>query len=67
MHGIRDPHLNRLHLEEPKITIAIGGKRRLGLEGTIDVVKQQSPKPFKGMDGATPEDCITCGIEPVEG
>ena len=65
MHGIPDPHL--LNLEKPKITIAIGGKRRLGLEGTIDVVKQQSPKPFKGMDGAIPEDCITCGVEPVEG
>ena len=33
----------------------------------LRVVKQQSPKPFKGMDGAIPEDCITCGVEPVEG
>lgn len=67
MQGIPDPHLIQLNLEEPKITIAIGGKRGLGLEGTSDVVEQQFPKPFKGMDGATPKNYITCGVEPVEG
>lgn len=51
MHGIPDPHLNQLNLEEPKITVAIGGKRRLGLEGTADVVKQQSPSPSRGWMG----------------
>lgn len=66
MQGIPDPHLIQLNLEEPKITIAIGGKRGLGLEGTIDVGRTTISKALQGDGWGHPQElyymwCGACG------